>query len=539
MTDPEPVSRDAYLAAALPLIPRLLQQMDRDPTSATYGCCDRQYWHYRALDFPCAMSQEFALPLAIVWAHPLRDNPWHRSERLRAWVEATLEFARRSAHRDGSGDDYHPFERALGAVVFSLHALAEAYRLCQLDRPDLLEFLVKRGRWAARTGESGVLTNHHAIAAAALDAVGRLAGAEDLLAAARRKAREVLAHQHAEGWYREYEGFDPGYQTVTVDFLARYWRASGDEEVLPSLERAVELLERVQHPDGTFGGEYGSRNTYHTQPHGFELLAGRIPAAARVADRHLGAVAAGRRAVNDDDRLVAHPIYPLLWAWIERGERPVTLPVPPPRERSVLTGCGLLIDRGPEHLLLAGLAKGGPFRLYGRRGLLANDSGVTLRTRAGEVFVPHRRHDAEVSDDGVIAVSRGTFSPSRRRLMTPVSNVVLRLFMLTVGRFARGLVRRILQRLLITGRGDSPLEYERTFRREGDEIVVADRISGRAGAPDIAEVWFGTGQTSIYIAASQPWEAGWLLPWVPWSEAPGQLAATGSARRERRYSLND
>ena len=49
------------------------------PVSPTYGCFDRAYWHYRMIDFPCGMSQEFVLPLALVWSMPdLPGNVYHQ-----------------------------------------------------------------------------------------------------------------------------------------------------------------------------------------------------------------------------------------------------------------------------------------------------------------------------------------------------------------------------------------------------------------------------------------------------------------------------
>ena len=58
-----------YADVALTQIPRVLTLQDRDPSSPTYGCFDRNYWHYRTQDFPSGMYQELALPLAQVYAH--------------------------------------------------------------------------------------------------------------------------------------------------------------------------------------------------------------------------------------------------------------------------------------------------------------------------------------------------------------------------------------------------------------------------------------------------------------------------------------
>jgi hypothetical protein len=472
------------------------------------------------------MSQEFVLPLALAWKHPFPDNPYHQRDRVREWVLSGIDFARRSAHKDGSCDDYYPFERALGAAVYSLHGMAEAYRIVGGDDPDVVAFLARRARWVMSHGESGVLANHHAIAAAALHATALVTGDDAFAASAQAKARETLLYQHDEGWFREYEGFDPGYQTVTVDFLARYWKASGDDEVLEGLERAVQLLETVQHPDGTFGGEYGARSSYHTQPHGLELLAPRFPAARRVADRFLNALAAGRRVKNDDDRLQGHHVYPYLLAWLafEAGDRSPTQLQPEP-SRTHLGACGVLIDRRREAFLIAGLSKGAPFRIYRGTDLVANDSGVAIVTEDDRLFVSHLGHHAEVTDDGEAVTSTQRFAPARGELMTPFKLVVLRLVMLTVGRWCRTFIRKLLQRRLISGKNTAPFTLARRIERTDSGFCVTDTITPAPRAPRARHLGLGVGQTSDYVAVSQPWDPAWLLCWTDLDDRIDQLNA--------------
>src|SRR6185437_13892613 len=142
-----PALRRRYLTAALAWIPRLLGAIDRNPYRPTYGCFDREFWHYRTSSFPSEMHQEGVLPLALVYAHDLPGNRWRRCPRVRELAIAALKFSARSAHADGSCDDNYPFERALGAAVFSLQAAARAYELLELDEPALLASLERRARW--------------------------------------------------------------------------------------------------------------------------------------------------------------------------------------------------------------------------------------------------------------------------------------------------------------------------------------------------------------------------------------------------------
>src|SRR5262249_19619946 len=86
-----------------------------------------------------------------------------------------------------------------------------------------------------------------------------------------------------EGWYEEYGGADPGYQTHGTLYLARLWQLTNDATLLDSLIRSVAFLKHFIHPNGTIGGEYGSRNTEFYFPAGFEMLAPVCTDAAAIA----------------------------------------------------------------------------------------------------------------------------------------------------------------------------------------------------------------------------------------------------------------
>ena len=98
------------------------------------------------------------------------------------------------------------------------------------------------------------------------------------------------------------------------------------------------------HPDGSYGGEYGSRNTYHFYPHGFELFADRVPEAAFIADRFLRrAMPERRRYVNEDNRMLAHYVYDWMQAWEDHQAREgeVAHPLPTPGQEWFPEGQGL------------------------------------------------------------------------------------------------------------------------------------------------------------------------------------------------------
>ena len=94
------MSRDLFAREALALIPQLLTLQDRNPHSPTYGCFDRNYWHYKIIDFPSGMAGEFVWPLALAYSLDIPCNTYFQQPALRQWIEAGLRYAARSAHSD-------------------------------------------------------------------------------------------------------------------------------------------------------------------------------------------------------------------------------------------------------------------------------------------------------------------------------------------------------------------------------------------------------------------------------------------------------
>ena len=71
----------------------------------------------------------------------------------------------------------------------------------------------------------------------------------------------------------EYEGPDPGYQTLCTHYLSSILEIEKSEKLLVSLKKSGEFLSHFIHPDGSIGGLYGSRNTEVYYPGGISKLA--------------------------------------------------------------------------------------------------------------------------------------------------------------------------------------------------------------------------------------------------------------------------
>lgn len=505
--------RDMLARRALAEIPRLLTLQDRTPLSPTFGSFDRAWWHYRVMDFPSGMAQMHVLPLALAWSLDMPGNPYRGQPEVRRWIEAGIRFAARSAHPDGSCDDYYPFERAFGAAAFALLACLDAAAIIGIgDDTEIDDFFRRRARWLSRHAESGQLSNHEALVATCLARMAERHGGE-WEEPFRARLERLLGWQHEEGWFAEYGGADPGYQTLTIAELADIDRRRPELGLRGPCERAIRFVHAMLHPDGTLGGEYVGRGTVNFFPHGLEIAGSWCPLATAINDLALQTLARGAGPSISDDRLFGHHLTSWMLAWKE-WQPARSAPVSLPEGRTVFAGAKLLVEgRGAQRLYLA-WSRGGALRLFERDRLLLADTGPALAMSDGRVAVTHLEADNEVEiGENVIAI-QGRMAWSRAARLTPMRSVVLRLAMVTAGRWFPDLVRRLLQHLLVNGRRPAPFRFRRRIEWRGDGWALHDEVHADRGWRGVARAGIGGFQCSIATAMARLWQADQLQPWV-------------------------
>ncbi|MGD1850340.1 MAG: hypothetical protein ACFCBU_06945 [Cyanophyceae cyanobacterium] len=519
--------RNVFAQKALAEIPKILTLGDRNPHSPTYGCFDRNYWQYKIIDFPSGMSQEFVWALALAFSLDCPDNPYFQEPKLKIWATAGIRYAMNSAHRDGSCDDYFPFERAGGAAAFSLLAFIETYELLGLNEPDLLKFMGLRAEWLAHHEESGRLTNHQALIVLALERLGQLTGDRRWDGAKAKRLETVLSWQNSEGWFQEYEGCDPGYHTLTVSCLARIYqmgldRENGDPRVKEALVKAVDLAALFVHPDGSFGGEYTSRNTYNFFPHGFELVGRWYPPALNINDQIAAGLLGDRGACYADDHIVGHHVWNYLLTWQDfAGERP---PIPERLpERKWLPNARILIDRRWSNLggdktelvtLILSLNKGVVYKIFRGDRLVASDTQFSLlvedkKTKKTKNAVGHFVDDYDIAVDSDRIGIQGKLVWEKQTQMTTPKLIILRVVMSIFGRFFPNLIRSLLQKILIVGKQESPFRFARQLKWDAEQWCISDDLQG-GDWRSVKAIELGVDGTSIYVVMSRTFQRGQL-----------------------------
>lgn len=523
---------------------RALAEHDANPYSPTVGCFDRRYWAWKLVDFPEATFQRLVLPLALLYRDP-RSRFHHQPEVLSA-IRSGMSYAGRIQHANGSFDQAFPFEQSYGATAFLLYPLLEAAHLIDehLDPDERIRVHHTCRRAAeflcAHAERHGVIANHLAGAAFALATAADTFAERPFDDAATEIVNFLIDSQSAEGWFPEYDGADPGYQTLCIDYLSAYAARRPSARLDTALQQAVLFLQWFVHPDGTFGGIYGSRRTSVVYLAGLARLAPAMPVAGAMFETlattmaRADSVAPSAVDVGNLAPLLTSTVSALALAQGGLGVA-AELPMAAAGARADFPRAGLFIRSTPEHYAVVGVANGGTVTVFSRstRRLVLDDGGYVAEYADGKrITTQATRPDRAASLDGAAIEVDVPFVRMARTLPTPVRFGMLRVLNLTLMRsIAIGnWVKRRLVGLLMADHGEVPLRLKRRIVVDGG-VQIIDRIENPTA---VALKWMTGGRpfSSIHMASAGYAQGGRLG-----TERPASIVDVEKLARDRAVEL--
>ncbi len=540
---PDPTLGPLYAAEVLPHVPRLLSLLDREPLSASFGSFDREHWSWKFRDFPIVMMQGCLCPLALLWAGPYPGSPYHGNAELLGWMEGAIGETLRRQHRNGAFDSVAPNTQDHAVTMVMVYYLTEAIgalgdALAPAARERIAAALRRACEFGLRTREEhAFVSNHEALFAMAWRNAAELFADERYRARGAETVVGIVARQSPDGFYHEYEGADPGYESLGIFYLAQYWQRTGSTEVLESLRRAVEFYAYAVHPDASVGGVYGSRHTSLYFPGGFEILGDAVPMAASVAAflrERLDRRNVVTPAIADPHNLMVltHSYLEAALAAPRAGAAP-PLPCESLRGERYFRGAGLSVFGTDRYYSAIGAGKGGVCRVFDRRrGIAYEDAGYLVR--AGGRLYTSQLTGATLNIDawGGEVSTQTRFAEVRQELPTPAKYLVLRLLNLTLFRnraLGVWLVRRVIRRLILDKRF-GPLRLRRTVTFSADRLEFRDRIEATARV-SVDSVELPRRFTAIHMGSARYFHPSDLepTPRVDTSHLAAELNARGSA----------
>jgi len=467
-------------------LPRLLCLYNLDPCSSAYGCGDRLHWGWKISDFSNGTMQGGVHALSIGHKLGLIENEVY----ILNAIDAVIMAIGNIRGRNGSLVEAYPGENSLcvtAQVAFDVlsainhlqNHLRDDQKLAYLDivRP-LITFITRHNE------DHAIISNHLATAAAAILLWNTLTGeTSDRFF---EFLNLIYKSQSEEGWYQEYEGADPGYQTLCTYYLLSIFEITQDEKLLESLHKSAAFLKYFVHPDGTIGGVYGSRNTEVYYPGGIVGLAPFVNDFAIIA-RGL------QEGIVNQNHILPHSIdignfIPLLNAYavaavyydhcrevIQNAQEP-----PAYKDQFVINfkDCGLYLHSTSKYYAIVNYKKGGTLKVFDKKleQIDIEDGGVFGRLENGTNFST-QQFDPQIQFDDLTI--EANFYALNEKYPSPFKSIILRIFSLTIFRFVAigNIFKKYIVKLLITGKKKIGGQTLRQFEFKDDTIIIHEKIS--------------------------------------------------------------
>ena len=240
---------------------RILEQIDLDPLSPTFGCAHLAYWRDKTSDVADMRRQEIMLALSLLYSRTYPKSSWKGNPKLKVAVEALLSFWCKNQYSDGSMDEWYKGERAFAATAFSTHAVARTIMVMKHTLSESIlnsarDKLEKTSFWLLRNNDL-FKTNHQAVGVGALAWAGAVLGKDEFKENAYKKLKSIIRVQNDEGWFPEIGHMDVGYTFLTVEFVVMAMHLWDDWHYIEPFTRAFDFACEWVHPDLTIGKEYG------------------------------------------------------------------------------------------------------------------------------------------------------------------------------------------------------------------------------------------------------------------------------------------
>lgn len=482
-----------FLKSALQETNHILSFLDRNIASSTYGCFDRRYWSWRIGDMPNASLQYGIYPLTWFWKND-KTGKYKGNKNLLEWITAAINYWIKIQNRNGSFNQFFPNEQSVGTTYYTLSAVLYAYENIGEHITGEMKSRIKNAISKAsgfvfnNDEEYAVISNHIALFAYVNLKLGNMMNDSRFKEKASRQLDLIFKNQSPEGWFLEYEGADPGYQTQCIYYLSECYLLTDDANVLDRIKKGIEdFLVYFFHPDGSFGGEYGSRNTEIIYPAGFEILKEKIRACREITKFIHENVSNGKLvsldSMDDENLIRLSTNYLIASQYAEKEMADNTdflFPFNNPHIEKDFQETGLVVRGNDKYYSIMNFKKGGIIKVFDKKDkrLVYEDNGYFFEVN-NTVVANQMLQDTLPVVDGAEIKFDSCFYEVLGEMMTPARNIVLRLLALTLLRSltVTNLFRKVLVRKAFTGKKKYDIRLSRAIRYLENSIIMKDTIT--------------------------------------------------------------
>lgn len=471
---------------------RLLNLVNKNPRSLTYGCVDRGYWGWKNRDFPDLSKQYAVLSLVLLETQDYADV-----------CTGMIKFVQKRLQKNGSADQCFPRENSAGPTLYLMNGILQARPYLQKILPDMAlaamdDMIVKSLSFCIKHKESyGHVANHKALFAhtflMAKVLVSENEALENLFQQEYdREIGEILDHC-ADGFFREYETADPGYQSQCLYYLTLCFELTHDDRlekvIIGSIESAMAYF---LFPDGSFSGIFSGRACETFYPYAFIYWANKSQVACNIAsflfDETCGEGLVKWYALDDDNFIRLGTQYLICSNMIGSMTRAPVCRLPFRKVFSrYFEQAGILIHSTKQYYFVGNFKRGGMFKVVNKvTGKCYEDCGVVV-SLGGKDWSSNIFCDGNIvwsSAESVWGVS-GHLTLVMDHYLTPSKLVLLRALSITFFKipFFTDFIKSSMVKILFLNKHNSGMKFNRKVSLDEVEITVEDNICDGDGEP--------------------------------------------------------
>lgn len=459
-------------------IPSLLSNLDKDPDSPTYGCFDRNYWHYKIRDFSSFVLQQSAFTIGYLYHYPNEQNIYFQNPQIKEWSLAGLRYWARNLYSNGSADEYYPFEKGIPPVAFSLYRMTELFEMfadsIDKDKELILNGMKKAAIFLVKNPELQA-SNQEMFAITAILKTSKLLQNNELQQIAIKKLKQLIANNYStEGWFKEYGGPDLGYLSLTLEALVDYNLTHKEASITTIINSIVEFSNIGIFDKGIVGGQFNSRNTEYYLPYGLAKISTKLPLAKCLLHKLLENIDSPTYQQGSfDDRYRLHYVMPSFVKTLSCITHNNLDNSSLNKKNCWLKEAGWYFKKINSAEILVSTKKGGNYKIVKNGRHFFADYGYRIYLDNNKLAVTNWEgaSKAKVSSYNKLEI-HGDFICAKYHAPTPFKHFVLRI----VARiFGRKIIKLLKQRLIFSHK-KSGVRFIRELIFTEDKLKIYDHI---------------------------------------------------------------
>ena len=476
-------------------LPRILSLIDNDKSSSTFGMGDRYHWAWGLIDFGNGSFQGIAHGLARLW----KSNLWPYQTTKKIFfnrINSLFFGAKKLTRNSGSLEEAFPNEGSYCVTALVSFDLLMTIELLSddIDKEtynDWIEVIKPMIDYLKKADEKhAIISNHLATAVAALVLWMKITKDKSVEKKAKVLLNRILSNQSSEGWFKEYNGADPGYQSLCTYYLMIIHLNKPEWNLENSLSKSIDFLWNFAHPDGSFGGLYGSRCTRFFIPAGI-LAYSKKNIKALSLSKYMARSIQEKRVINlssiDEPNLI--PVFnSYCWAaeLFENQNNSGNLLEIPSLSRETFSHyydqAGLFIDKGINHYTIINTKRGGIIYHFCKGKLEVINGGVVVKNKKNIYGSSQLNSLVELSDNLEEIKIISAIGPMSKSRPKPWQFLLLRILSVSFFKlfFFREIIKKFLVRFLINDKKPWPVKNERIIEI-GKNLKFYDSLSPAIG----------------------------------------------------------